>query len=388
MNKTIAVIFGGKSVEHDVSIITAHSPIIDTLLTMPEYNVVPIYISKAGGWYSDVSMNNIDFFRHGLEERISKLKKIVLSFSDGFEVIKPSFLGSQKTKIDLVFPAMHGTYGEDGSLMGVLRMAGVPFVGCDIFASAVAMDKVLTKQVLKAEGVKVVKDVWFTKSDFEKNRSEFLGRIKLMKSPLFIKPAHLGSSIGISKVNSHNENDLLNAIEVALHYDDKILVEEAVPNLIEVTLPIMGNEDPLPAFIERPLNKSEFFDYQEKYMNNGKKNQSGVNRQYSDLPAKLEKDLYERVQNIGIFSYKVLGCEGISRIDFLIDSITQDIFVNEVNTLPGSLYQHNWKKFGISNVELINILIKYAESRFERQKENKIIFSSEILTQYKGGKVN
>lgn len=169
MKKTIAVIFGGRSAEHDVSIITAHMPIIQSLLAMGQYDVLPIYIAKDGSWYSDEAMNDLSYFTgEGLETRLAKLKKVQILFDRGLKIIRPG-IRSKEVNVDLVFPAMHGTYGEDGSLMGLLRMADVPFVGCDLFASAVAMDKVLTKQLVHAEGVPVVPYVWFTKNDWQKD---------------------------------------------------------------------------------------------------------------------------------------------------------------------------------------------------------------------------
>ncbi|OHA86622.1 MAG: hypothetical protein A3A96_01790 [Candidatus Zambryskibacteria bacterium RIFCSPLOWO2_01_FULL_39_39] len=387
MKKTIGVVFGGRSVEHEVSIITAHNPIIDSLLATGKYNVVPIYIGKDGSWYSDPAMNDINFFRNDLEEKLKKLKKLQLDLNNGLQIMIPGSLGSKKINIDIVFPAMHGTYGEDGSLMGLLRMANVPFVGCDLFASAVAMDKVLTKQILKAEGVPVVSDVWFTKEDWESKREGYLHKIKNLRYPLFIKPVHLGSSIGITKINplADQEKNLINAIEVALHYDEKVLVEEGVENLVEVTLPIMGNDEPILASIERPLNKTEFFDFQDKYLS-GSKKVGGVNNNYSEIPANIEPSLAEKVKELGEKTYKILGCSGIARVDFLIDSVLNQVFVNEVNTLPGSIYQHNWKKSGVSNIDLVERLIKFAEGRFENQKNTTYSFNSEILNQYKSSK--
>jgi D-alanine-D-alanine ligase len=383
MKKTIGVVFGGRSVEHDVSIITAHNPIIDSLLASNKYEVVPIYISKSGSWYSTGEMNDINYFRSGLEEKLSKLKPLSLDINAGLTLIESGTFGSKKTKIDIVFPAMHGTNGEDGSLMGLLRMANVPFVGCDLSASAVAMDKVLTKEVAENAGIKVVPYIWFTKHDFETDRNKVLEKIKHLKYPLFIKPVHLGSSIGISKVKS--ESELQNALEVALHYDEKVLVEEGVQNLIEVTLPIMGNDDPVQASIERPLNKTEFFDFSDKYLSQGKK-VGGVNQNYSEIPAKIDDELSKKVIESGLATYNVLGCTGIARVDFLIDSETRDVFVNEVNTLPGSLYQHNWKQSGVSNIELVERLVSLALERFEALSKETFVFNSSILESYKGSK--
>ncbi len=388
--KTIAVIFGGKSAEHDVSIITAHTPIIDSLLASKEYDVWPVYITKEGKWYADKAMNDMAFFkRPDYEEVLKKQKQIELSFEKGLEFVWPSMF-AKRVKIDVVFPSMHGTYGEDGSLQGLLRMAGVPFVGCDMFASAVAMDKVMTKQVLASEGIPVVPYVWFTRYEWGKYADAFKARIKELSYPLFVKPVHLGSSIGMSKVR--NEKELVQGIEVALHYDDKVLVEEGIQNLIEITLPIMGNDDIKTAECERPLNKTEFFDFNDKYMSGGKKGSGGLpgqgaNSEYSEVPAQIGEKLTKTVKDMGVHAYRSLGCEGTARIDFLIDSVQNRIYVNEVNTLPGSLYHHNWKKAGVSNMDLVLGLVKLGEARAAEQGKTKLTFASDILKKVGGPKV-
>ncbi len=383
MKKTIAVIFGGRSVEHDVSIITAHVPIISSLVASGKYEPLPVYIAKDGSWYVDAAMNDLAFFkRPDYEAVLARQKRPTLLFDKGLKFVWGG-LRSRTVAVDVVFPSMHGTYGEDGSLMGLLRMAGVPFVGCDMAASAVAMDKVFTKQVLSAEGIAVVPYVWFTKEMWERDRNEMTERFKHLAMPVFVKPVHLGSSIGITK--ARNEAETMNAIEVAFHYDDKVLVEEGVENLIEATLPIMGNEDPRPAEVERPLNKTEFFNFDDKYLSGGKKVQ-GVNSEYSEIPANIGDDLTKQVKELGIRVYRTLGCSGIARIDFLIDNGSKKVFVNEVNTLPGSLYHHNWKKAGVSNVELVTTLIMLAEERFERMRASTNTFQSEILSKVGGPK--
>ena len=266
--------------------------------------------------------------------------------------------------------------------MGLLRFANVPFVGCDMSSSAIAMDKAVTKQVLSSQNISVVPYIWFVKAQWENNREEILNDIKKLSWPMFVKPVHLGSSIGISKVK--NKQELLNAIEVALHYDNKVLVEESVEDLIEVTLPIIGNEDPELGSVERPLNKTEFFDFQDKYLSAGKG--QGVNAQYSQIPAEISSELSEKVKELGLQAYKGIGCSGIARIDFLINSKTGVVYVNEINTLPGSLYHHNWRKSGVSSVDLVKKLVVFAEQRFEEQKALSFNFDSDILKKFKGAK--
>ncbi|TSC86095.1 MAG: D-alanine-D-alanine ligase [Parcubacteria group bacterium Gr01-1014_8] len=383
--KSIAVIFGGRSAEHDVSTITAHIPIIESLLASGQFDVWPVYITKEGAWYSEKSMNNLTFFKDpDYEAHLKKQKQVQLSFENGFSLVWPGFL-KKTVKIDVAFPSMHGTYGEDGSLMGLLRMANVPFVGCDIFGSAVAMDKVLTKQVIAAEGMPVVPYVWFTKPEWAKNKDALLTSIKNLKWPLFVKPVHLGSSIGMAKVKSGSE--LENAIEVALHYDNKILVEESVEPLIEITLPIMGNDEIRTAHCERPLNKTEFFDFSDKYLSGGKKGGGGgVNAEYSEIPAKISNELTAEIKDLGVRVYRALDLAGIARVDFLVHADSKKVYVNEVNTLPGSLYHHNWKKTGLSSMELVLELMRLGEERFEGKKKMTFSFTSDILKKVGGGK--
>ncbi len=382
--KSIAVIFGGRSAEHDVSIITGHTPIIDTLLASGKFDVWPIYITKEGKWYADKKMNDMSFFRNpAYEDEIKSWKPVQLDLNNGLALHWPGMFGTSQ-KIDVVFPAMHGTFGEDGSLMGILRMANVPFVGCDMAASAVAMDKVFTKQVCEAEGLPVVPYVWFTKAQWHKEKKILIEKIKKLSWPVFVKPVHLGSSIAITKVK--NEAMLENDIEVALHYDDKVLVEEGIEPLIEVTLPIMGNNEIRCAHPERPLNKTDFFDFNDKYLSGGKKGGSGVNTEYSEIPANIGEDLTKQIIDMGTRVYQVLDCAGIARIDFLIHADTKKVYVNEVNTLPGSLYAHNWKKAGVSNMDLVLGLVGLAEKRFSEQKNTTFAFKSDILQKAGGGK--
>jgi len=383
--KSIAVIFGGRSVEHDVSIITAHIPIIDTLIASEKFDVWPVYIAKDGSWYSDKRMSDLAYFKHpDFEARLAREKKVHLSFDTGLSLVWPGMI-SKSVRIDVVFPTMHGTFGEDGSLMGLLRMAGVPFVGCDMTASAVAMDKVLTKQILAQEGIPLAPSIWFTKREWLDESASVLERISKLKLPLFVKPAHLGSSIGITKVKEQSE--LQNALEVAVHYDDKVLVEEGVRNLIEVTLPIMGDDAPRTALVERPLNKTELFDFDSKYMSGGKKG-GGANSAYSVIPADIGEKLTAQIIELGKKVYGILGCSGIARVDFLIDSVAKKVYVIEVNTMPGSLYHHNWKKAGVSNMELVLGLVKMAEERFKAQENTSYTFRSDILNKVGGPKVS
>src|SRR5689334_78228 len=246
--KTIAVIFGGRSTEHDVSVMTALASVIKPLELTKQYKVEAVYIAKDGSWFWDDKLKDIRLYQKGgIDEFMRKAPKVHLLFDNGLTLVKSSQLAGRKQykKIDVVFPAMHGTHGEDGELMGILEMANVPYVGCGPAAAAVAMDKVLAKQVTQSANLPSTPWTWFYSRDLAGHHSEILKDIAELKYPLFVKPAHLGSSIGITKVDQKSQ--LMNALEVAAHYDDKVIVEQAVANLVEVTLPIIGNEEPIPA---------------------------------------------------------------------------------------------------------------------------------------------
>ncbi|HEY4964304.1 MAG TPA: D-alanine--D-alanine ligase, partial [Candidatus Saccharimonadales bacterium] len=365
--ETIAVIFGGRSAEHDVSIITGLASIIKPLELTRKYKVEPIYIAKDGAWYSDPKLKQIErFTKHDISDLLRKLKPISLQLDGGLKIVKSTGIGSRKhkIKIDLVFPAMHGTYGEDGSLMGLLDMCGIPYVGCGVAASAIAMDKLLSKQLAKANDVDITKFVSTTKTEIDASQAEVVKRVKAeLNYPVFIKPTHLGSSIGITR--AANDQELKNGLEVAAHYDRDVIIEEEVANLVEVTLPIMGNEKPVPSLLEQPQLKAEdFFDFETKYLQGGKKGKgkSGPkgSQGYSTIPANIDKDIYAKAEATGLKIYKCFGLSGIARVDMLIDTKSRKVYFNEINPLPGGLYSHNWNKAGISNVELVEKLVGYA----------------------------
>ncbi len=387
--KTVAVIFGGRSTEHDVSIITALASIIKPLELTKQYKVEAIYIAKDGAWYWDEKLKDISLYSSGqIQDFLHRTQPTSVQFDGGMTLVKASGIAGRKTsrKIDIVFPAMHGTYGEDGSLMGLLRMANVPFVGCDMASSALAMDKVLAKQIAESNNIAVTKYDYLYSDAFAQRGSQIMQEIEAsLAYPLFVKPAHLGSSIGIARVTSSQE--LQNAIEVACHYDDKVLVEEEVPNLIELTLPVLGNEQPKPALLERPMTKPEdFFDFDTKYMQGGKKGgQKGGTKGaqgYSELPAKLSDELYEKAEKTGLAVYRSLECSGTARVDMLIDSKTETVYFNEVNPLPGGLYEHNWRAAGVSSIELVQTLVRLAEERFAKQQQKNTTFSTNYLQQF------
>jgi D-alanine-D-alanine ligase len=385
--KTIAVIFGGRSTEHDVSIMTAIASVIKPLELSKQYQVEAIYIAKDGSWFWDSKLKDIRLFQSGeIDDFMRKSAKVQLSLDDGLTLVKSSQFAGRKQykKIDIVFPAMHGTHGEDGELMGILDMANVAYVGCNVPASAIAMDKVLAKQVTQSENLPSTPWTWFYTRDLARHHTEILKKIDPLEYPLFVKPAHLGSSIGISKVDSKDQ--LMNALEVAAHYDDKVIVEQGVANLIEVTLPIMGNDEPVPALLEQPLVSAEdFFDFDTKYMRGGKGKKGGGKQGaqgYSKLPADIPKDLYAKAEKLALDVYRVVGCTGIARVDMLIDGNTGEAMFNEINPLPGDLYAHNWRAAGISQVDLVQKLVHLAEERWRDKQQKTTSFNTNYLKQF------
>lgn len=388
--KTVAVVFGSRSTEHDVSVVTAIASIIKPLELSKQYKVEAIYIAKDGAWYWDEKLKDITLFSSGkITDWLRRATPVSVQFDGGMTLAKTGGIAGRKMqqKVDVIFPALHGTYGEDGSLMGLLRMANVPFVGCDMDASVIAMDKVLAKLIAASADIPTTKMQFADKSSYMRDPSALATDCeKALQYPMFVKPAHLGSSIGITRVATRKELD--EALEVAFHYDDKVLVEEEVPNLIEVTLPIMGNDEPRPALLERPLTSTEdFFDFETKYMRGGKKGgKTGKGTKgaqgYSELPAKLSEQLYGKAEQLGLAVYRALGCTGTARVDMLINGKTEEVFFNEVNPLPGSLYQHNWRAAGVSSVELVESLVHLAEERWQTKTKQNTVFTTNYLQQF------
>ena len=383
--KTVAVFFGSRSAEHDVSIVTALASIIKPLELSKQYKVEAIYIAKDGSWHWGDKFKDISLYSAGnIDMVLQKDNPVQVSFDGGFSLIKQKSFGSKthKVKIDIAIPATHGTNGEDGALMGLLEMANITYVGCGLESSVLAMNKVLAKQLAIQNNIFTPK---FFYTNNAQSQSEQLKLYKLSKDlslPLYVKPAHLGSSIGITKVD--NYGDLANAIEVAAHYDSTVLVEESVQNCVEVTLPIMGNNKPTVGLLERPMVLDEdFFDFNTKYMQGGKKTKGAKSAQgYSELPAKLAKLVYDDAIKTGLNVYKALGCSGIARVDMLINQKNKKVYFNEINPLPGDLYRHNWRAAGISTVRLVTDLIDFAEQRFKEKSAQTTTFSTNYLKQF------
>lgn len=383
----IGVFFGGKSPEHDISIITGQL-IISGLKELAEYKVIPVYLSKKGEWFIGKDLGFIEFFTDSnKEEKLKNLGNFYLDLkkSSGKLVFKKRGLFSGKIEINLAFPAFHGANGEDGTIQGLFEIFNIPYIGCGVVSSAIAMDKVLTKFFYQSQGIPTVEFIYFHKLDWEENKDKILKKIKeKLNWPVIVKPARLGSSIAVVKAKT--PEDLEFAIEVALHYDSKVLVERCIENLMDVTCAVLGNDKVKSSFLQESLFKDELFSYEDKYLKQGG-SQLGKAKENIIIPARLDSTTTQEIQNLSVKIFKLLGCSGIARVDFLYDKTAKKAYANEINTLPGTLYHHLWEKSGLEFDKLLKELIKLAREKHEER--NKIIstFESDILKQGKGGKL-
>ncbi|MDP3735038.1 MAG: D-alanine--D-alanine ligase family protein [bacterium] len=381
--KTIGVIFGGRSVEHDISIITGQF-IIAALGAAPGFVPVPIYIARSGRWYSAESLADVATFRrHDFTQHLESLRRPVIRTDGEFSLGFPGLFGAHATRrLDVAFPVLHGTNGEDGMLAGILSGAVIPFVGCDIAASAIAMDKALAKIVTERVGIPSTPYVFFTKREWNAERPRIEKEISVLHSPLFVKPVHLGSSIGVTRVES--QGGLEQAVEVALHYDDKVIVEQGVPNLIEVNCAVLGNEEVRTSVLEQPLAKAALLSFDDKYMRGGKGSKGGSGsmsgaKESVRIPAPVDEKIAATIREFSVRAFRAIGGSGTARFDFLIDQKSGSVYLNEINPLPGSLQQHLWKASGVSNVELVTKLIALAEERFADKQKRVTTFASSVL---------
>lgn len=374
---TIGVFFGGKNPEHDVSIITGQ--LILAGLKKLGHTAVAIYIDKEGQWNLGEELESIAFFKHPTSLDMLARWHIDLLASNGKIVFKQKKLWGKTITIDTAFPAFHGQNGEDGTAQGLFELFNIPYVGCGVASSAITMDKALTKLFYERAGFPTTAFIYFYKKDWEKNKEDFLNKIRTgLRWPLFVKPARLGSSIGIAKVE--NEKDLAFAIEVAFHYDDKILVEEAVEPMMDITCAVLGNDEPQASLLQESTFTDDMFSYEDKYLRDGGA-QTGQATQNIVIPAQLDNAVTAMIRTTAIQVFTKLECSGIARVDFLYNTAAKKLFVNEVNTLPGTLYHHLWEKSGVPLTELLTKLLAFAHERHAKKKTLTHSFASNILTQ-------
>ena len=406
MRIKLGVFFGGKSVEHEISVIT----MIQALEGIDEekYEIVPIYIAKDGVMYTGDDLLDLEQYKD-LDVLLKRSYKVTL-VNDGKKVnvirYPAPLIGKRvMNTIDVAIPIVHGTNVEDGTIAGYLNMLGLPYVGPDILASSIGMDKILMKRVLRDAGVPVVDFVAFYSMEYIKDEEKILKEVEEKLSyPVIVKPGNLGSSVGIRKAKTKVE--LEEAIEFAMEFADRVIVEKAVVKLKEINCSVLGNVvDTAASECEEPFFSDEILSYADKYMGGSKSSKGGkfgavkggkiggsksgeraMAASKKKLPADITKEQKDEIQRLAKETFKVLGCAGVSRVDFLIDEETGEIFVNEINTIPGALSYYLWEATGKSVTEEMEDLINIAIKREADREKLTFSYDQNILAMQGGTK--
>jgi D-alanine-D-alanine ligase len=382
--KKVGVIFGGQSVEHEVSVITGMQVIEN--IDKTKYEVVPIYITKEGKWLTGPSLANFKTYKEG---NFKDAKQIILSpnRNDHNIYLHPESTGlfGKKVldKLDVIFTALHGTYGEDGSIQGLFELMNIPYIGGGVLASSVGMDKILMKDVYRAYNIPVVDYIWFYRTDWEENRDKVIADIEgKLGYPTFVKPANLGSSIGINKAK--DREGLIKAIEIAVNYDRKIIIEKAVENPREINCAVLGYDNVLiTSLCEEPLGWKEILTFEDKYIkSNAKGGKSSGERRI--IPADISDELRTEIEELAKKAFRAIDGKGTSRIDFLVDE-NNKVYVNEINTLPGSIGFYLWEGKGYPFPKLINELIEIALKTHKEKNKNMYSYESNLFNRIQYG---
>jgi D-alanine-D-alanine ligase len=354
--RRVAVIFGGRSAEHEVSVVSASSVLKS--LDPERFDVIPIGIDKEGRWH-----------RLAVLPAAAPGELPAIAGHDGAGVELSQDPGDNalvaddgtRQEIDVVFPILHGPYGEDGTIQGMLELAGVPYVGAGVLASAVGMDKAVQKVLFTAAGLPVVPHEVVLEREWEDDREAVEARAAGLGLPLFVKPATLGSSVGITKVKTLDE--LPAAVEVALSYERKALVERSMEGFREIECAVLGNDDPVASVPGEIIPNAEFYDYRAKYLEEGAR---------LDVPARLPEELTESVQRLAVAAFRAIDAAGMARVDFFVRE-PDEVVVNEINTIPGftpvSMYPMLWEASGLSYGELVDRLVELAIERHDKEQK-------------------
>lgn len=381
MKTKVAVLFGGKSVEHEVSIISAIQAIMS--MDREKYDIIPVYIAKNGQMYTGEKAGDIEEYKN-IPELLKKSQRVMFVSENDQVFLMPyplkKFGKNNAIAVDIAFPIVHGTNEEDGTLQGYLKTMGLPFVGCDVTASALGMDKYLMKAVLKDNGVPVLDCILFKSSDY-RDVASMIARVEdKFGYPVIVKPVNLGSSVGISLAK--NKTELEKSIDDAYTYAARILVEPAIMNLREINCAVLGDEnEAIASECEEPLHSDEILSYEDKYLNNAKGGSKGMASVSRKIPAELSQDKRKEVQNMAVKAFQCLGCNGVSRIDFMIDKDTDKLYLNEINTIPGSLAFYLWEPVGVKYTDLLDRMIQLAMKREREEKGLTFTFETNILNQ-------
>jgi D-alanine-D-alanine ligase len=352
----VGVIFGGRSGEHEVSLVSASSVL--QALDPQKYEVVPIGITREGKWITAPNVLGLLKERAGFE---AAQECVLRPEPDRDGLLMLSDARPSAGKLDVVIPLIHGTYGEDGTLQGLLELADVPYVGAGVLGSALGMDKVVQKQVFRQVGLRIAKYDWRHASVCEREPLKVAKAMeKSLRYPIFVKPANTGSSVGITK--AHTRKELLQAMEMARSFDRKVVFEQGIPNVREIECSVLGNDEPIASVCGEVIPSNEFYDYDAKYVD-------GASR--ADIPAKLPRRVSEEIRRLAVRAYTAIDCAGMARADFFVSRRNGTVIINELNTIPGftsiSMYPKLWEASGVAFPELIRRLIALAIERHEQK---------------------
>lgn len=400
MSLKVAVIYGSRTCEHDVSIVSALQAMDN--LDKNEYEIVPVYIARDGQWYTGRLLRNITFYSAFKPELVTHVAPVMSE--DGKLTLMPvtsiaphGFKGMVKVlmsnmnlgedtveKCDVVLPVMHGMNGEDGTLQGLLELFNVPYTSTGVLGSALGMDKIAMKQFFRGCGLPVVDGMWFARSEWNKNHEEVLNRVESScPYPVYVKPANLGSSIGISRAT--DRQSLIKAIETAVEYDRRILVERGIEKPVEINcsaLRIKG--DVRASLCEMPASWEEFLTFDDKYLRGSKSGKGqGMESLARKVPAPISDELTQRIQQMTTQVYNAMDCKGVVRIDYMLDG--DELYINEINIIPGSLAFYLWEPLGISFKEMLDCMIEDAFTAYAEKNRSVFSYDSSILRSVQGG---
>lgn len=386
MKTNIGVFFGGRSTEHEISVISASQAM--HAINRDKYDVTPIYITKQGKFYTGDALFDVSNYRD-IPSLLKKCTEVYIRPVYGdfnlYRVKEGGIFGPKGplTKLDVVIPVLHGSNVEDGIFEGVLETIGIPYAGCDTLASANGMDKITMKMILHESGIPVIDYVWFTDKQWFAQRESLIEKIEeKIGYPVIVKPANLGSSVGIGR--AADREALIEKVDVAQKYSSRIIVEHMVDDLKEINCSVLGDCDEYSSSVpEEPIKSAEILSYEDKYMG-GTKGAKGMQASQKRIPADLPADMTEKIRFLAGETFRVLGCHGVSRIDFIVDDDTKEIFVNEINTIPGSLSFYLWEATGLSFENLMDKLVQLALKR-NRDKSLKTVSYDQNIFSLSGG---
>ena len=384
MKKRVGVIFGSRSCEREVSIISAVQ--LMRHADSEKYDVVPVYIDETGNWYTGEILKEIGSYQP-FDPKRKGIVRVFPDLSSGSGALLSRSRGSglmarEKTeiaaRIDVYIVVMHGLNGEDGTLQGLLELANIPYTSTGVAGSAVGMDKIMMKQFFRGAGLPVLPGIAVTRTQYTENRQEVSGQVeKQLGFPVFVKPANLGSSIGVSRAD--DPESLEDSLQLAFEYDRRVLIEKGLNKPIELNCSVLGYDGETEASpIEMPIQQAEFLDFRDKYLASG--GSKGMASLHRVLPAPIEDELRDEIQEMSRNIFSMLDCKGVVRIDYMFDRDSGNLYITEINTIPGSLAFYLWENAGVSYAQLIDRMIAYAEKAHADKNRVNYAYTSEILS--------